>query len=228
MATTISRRALVVHGIDFEGFSSVTLAQAGIRGEHAPASGYSAWIPAFAGMTTQWSTSHLHSGHLLNQNAGDSYTAVTTCAAPARRSSVGLTQRSPVNRAPRGLQSPLSAEPGASAPGEKCPNVVRFDLGREGLRWSPSPLQSTSQTSRHIPTWFGFRAGRSAWARKHPAYNLAKHRRRGLNQWKSEVPERQRALAVWRLRRAGAEREGARGGSATRRPLARRSPGRHS
>src|SRR5712692_5152715 len=128
MATTISRRALVVHGIDFEGFSSVTLAQAGIRGEHAPASGYSAWIPAFAGMTTQWSTSHLHSGHLLNQNAGDSYTAVTTCAAPARRSSVGLTQRSPVNRAPRGLKSPLSAEPGASAPGEKCPNVVRFDL----------------------------------------------------------------------------------------------------
>src|SRR5713101_1807509 len=79
-------------------------------------------------MTTQWSTSHLHSGHLLNQTTGDSYTAVTTCAAPARRSSVGLRQRSPVNRAPRGLQSPLEAEPGASAPGEKCTNVVRFDL----------------------------------------------------------------------------------------------------
>src|SRR5713101_456164 len=65
---------------------------------------------------------------MLNQTTGDSYTAVTTCAAPARRSIVGLKQRSPVNRAPRGLQSPLSAEPGASAPGEKCSNAMRFDL----------------------------------------------------------------------------------------------------
>ena len=44
---------------------------------------------------------------LLNQTARDSYTTVTPCAAPARRSSVGLTVLSPVNRASRGRQPSL-------------------------------------------------------------------------------------------------------------------------
>jgi len=49
----------------------------------------------------------------LNQTTGDLYTIVTSCAASARRSSVGLSVRSLVNQALRGLQSPLLAEPGA-------------------------------------------------------------------------------------------------------------------
>ena len=33
-----------------------------------------------------------------------------------------------MNRAPRGLQAPLSAQPGASAPGDDCANLVWIDL----------------------------------------------------------------------------------------------------
>ena len=43
--------ALVFSHFEFEGFRTVMPAQAGIQGEQAAASGYSAWIPAFAGMT---------------------------------------------------------------------------------------------------------------------------------------------------------------------------------
>jgi len=64
----------------------------------------------------------------LNQTTGDSYTMVTSCAASTRRSSVGLSVRSLVNQALRGLQSPLLAEPGALAPGSECANAVWFDL----------------------------------------------------------------------------------------------------
>jgi hypothetical protein len=41
------------------------LAQAGIQGEYALASGYSVWIPAFAGMTWPLFIHHLHCGGLL-------------------------------------------------------------------------------------------------------------------------------------------------------------------
>ena len=69
-----------------------------------------------------------HACALLNQTTGDSYTMVTSCAASTRRSSVGLSVRSLLNQALRGLQSPLLAEPGASAPGGECANVMCFDL----------------------------------------------------------------------------------------------------
>ncbi len=53
---------------------------------------------------------------------------VTPCAASARRSSVGLKARSPVNRALRGRQPPLQPKPGALAPGGDCANVMWSDL----------------------------------------------------------------------------------------------------
>src|SRR5262245_50641831 len=43
----------------------------------------------------------------LNRTAVDLYTAVTTCAAVTRRSSVGLKAQSLINQAPRGLEPPL-------------------------------------------------------------------------------------------------------------------------
>ncbi len=42
-------------------------AQAGIQGEQAAASGYSAWIPAFAGMTQYSSTPQNHHDRLLER-----------------------------------------------------------------------------------------------------------------------------------------------------------------
>ena len=71
---------------------------------------------------------------------------VTSCAASTRRSSVGLSVRSLVNQALRGLQSPLLAEPGALAPGNECANVVWFDLDQESLRVYESIWSSDSQT----------------------------------------------------------------------------------
>ncbi len=60
---------------------------------------------------------------------------VIACAASTRRSSVGLSVRSLVNQALRGLQSPLLAEPGAKAPSSECANVVWFYLA-----WERAPL----------------------------------------------------------------------------------------
>ena len=71
---------------------------------------------------------HVETREFLNQTTGDSYTTVTSCAASTRRSSVGLIVRSLVNQALRGLQSPLSGEPGALARGGDCANVMWFDL----------------------------------------------------------------------------------------------------
>src|SRR5712692_6792517 len=65
---------------------------------------------------------------VLNQTTGDSYTMVTPCAASARRSSVGLKARSPVNRTLRGRPPPLQPKPGALAPGGDCANVMWSDL----------------------------------------------------------------------------------------------------
>src|SRR5438445_9120657 len=51
---------LVLSHFEFEGFRTVMPAQAGIQGDQAAASGYAAWIPAFAGMTQHSSTPQNH------------------------------------------------------------------------------------------------------------------------------------------------------------------------
>src|SRR5207248_10848239 len=68
---------LILSHFEFEGFRTVMpalrlrsgQAPAGIQGDQAAASGYSAWIPAFAGMTQHSSTPHNHHDRLLNGNA---------------------------------------------------------------------------------------------------------------------------------------------------------------
>src|SRR5439155_14971913 len=60
-----SSGSLVLSHFEFEGFRTVMPAQAGIQGEQAAASGYSAWIPAFAGMTQHSSTPQNHHDRLL-------------------------------------------------------------------------------------------------------------------------------------------------------------------
>src|SRR2546427_1632709 len=62
---TSSGTGLVDSHFEFEGFRTVMPAQAGIQGEQAAASGYSAWIPAFAGMTQHSSTPQNHHDRLL-------------------------------------------------------------------------------------------------------------------------------------------------------------------
>src|SRR5437667_443135 len=69
------RRGLVLSHFEFEGFRTVMpalrlrsgQAPAGIQGEQAAASGYSAWIPAFAGMTQYSSTPQNHHDRLLER-----------------------------------------------------------------------------------------------------------------------------------------------------------------
>src|SRR5438876_7135891 len=61
---------LVLSQFEFEGFRTVMPAQAGIQGEQAAASGYSAWIPAFAGMTQHSSTPQNHHDRLLGSLDG--------------------------------------------------------------------------------------------------------------------------------------------------------------
>src|SRR2546425_2682406 len=56
---------LVLSHFEFEGFRTVMPACAGIQGEQAVTSGYSAWIPAFAGMTQHSSTPQNHHDRLL-------------------------------------------------------------------------------------------------------------------------------------------------------------------
>ncbi len=56
---------LVLSQFEFEGFRTVMPAQAGIQGDQAAASDYSAWIPAFAGMTQHSSTPQNHRDRLL-------------------------------------------------------------------------------------------------------------------------------------------------------------------
>src|SRR5205823_11107835 len=64
---------LVLSHFEFEGFRTVMpalrlrsgQAPAGIQGEQAVTSGYSAWIPAFAGMTQHSSTPQNHHDRLL-------------------------------------------------------------------------------------------------------------------------------------------------------------------
>src|SRR2546425_13177755 len=58
--------ALVLSHFEFEGFRTVMPAQAGIQGEQAAASGYAAWIPAFAGMTQHSSTPQNHHDRVLD------------------------------------------------------------------------------------------------------------------------------------------------------------------
>ena len=55
---------LVLSHFEFEGFRTVMPAQAGIQGDQAAASGYSAWIPAFAGMTQHSSPPQNHHDRL--------------------------------------------------------------------------------------------------------------------------------------------------------------------
>src|SRR6059058_5164390 len=62
------RSSLVLSHFEFEGFRTVMPAQAGIQGEQAAASGYSAWIPAFAGMTQHSSTPQNHHDRLLGRS----------------------------------------------------------------------------------------------------------------------------------------------------------------
>src|SRR5947208_10665499 len=64
------REGVVLSHFEFEGFRTVMPAQAGIQGEQAAASGYSAWIPAFAGMTQHSSTPQNHHDRLLNPGLG--------------------------------------------------------------------------------------------------------------------------------------------------------------
>src|SRR5438034_8036330 len=64
---------LVLSHFEFEGFRTVMpalrlrsgQAPAGIQGEQAAACGYSAWIPAFAGMTQHSPPPHNHHDRLL-------------------------------------------------------------------------------------------------------------------------------------------------------------------
>src|SRR2546422_11585191 len=69
------KRTLVLSHFEFEGFRTVMPAQAGIQGEQAAASDYSAWIPAFAGMTQHSSTPQNHHDRLLGSS--------TFCCAPS-------------------------------------------------------------------------------------------------------------------------------------------------
>src|SRR5437667_11491267 len=62
------RESLVLSHFEFEGFRTVMPAQAGIQGDQAAAFGYSAWIPAFAGMTQHSSTPQNHHDRLLVSN----------------------------------------------------------------------------------------------------------------------------------------------------------------
>src|SRR5438034_4998381 len=71
---------LVLSHFEFEGVRTVMpalrlrsgQAPAGIQGEQAAACGYSAWIPAFAGMTQPSSTPHNHHDRLLGNSAAPS------------------------------------------------------------------------------------------------------------------------------------------------------------
>src|SRR2546425_10418257 len=63
---------LVLSHFEFEGFRTVMPAQAGIQGDQAAASGYSAWIPAFAGMTQHSSTPQNHHDRLLVRSGSES------------------------------------------------------------------------------------------------------------------------------------------------------------
>src|SRR6184192_2639246 len=101
---------LALSHFEFEGFRTVMPAQAGIQRDQAAAAGYSAWIPAFAGMTQPSSIPQNHPGRLLSRTPQDSYITVAPRAASARRSSVGLNAQSLVNQAPRGLQPPSQPE----------------------------------------------------------------------------------------------------------------------
>jgi len=51
---------LVLSPYDFDGFMTVMPAQTGIQESQAEASGYPAWIPAFAGMTQPRLTPQIH------------------------------------------------------------------------------------------------------------------------------------------------------------------------
>src|SRR5439155_3354366 len=72
-----SAHTLVLSHFEFEGFRTVMpalrlrsgQAPAGIQGEQAAASGYSAWIPAFAGMTQHSSPPQNHHDRLLGMLA---------------------------------------------------------------------------------------------------------------------------------------------------------------
>ena len=66
---------------------------------------------------------------VLNRTTCHWYTREQRASLSARRSLAGLTVRSLVHQALRGLKSPLLAEPGAKAPGSECANAVGFDLG---------------------------------------------------------------------------------------------------
>src|SRR5213079_3455448 len=69
---------LVLSHFEFEGFRTVMpalrlrsgQAPAGIQGDQAVTSGYSAWIPAFAGMTQHSSTPQNHHDRLLGSLDG--------------------------------------------------------------------------------------------------------------------------------------------------------------
>src|SRR5437016_4087570 len=71
--TNLVESDLALSHFEFEGFRTVMpalrlrsgQAPAGIQGEQAAACGYSAWIPAFAGMTQHSSTPHNHHDGLL-------------------------------------------------------------------------------------------------------------------------------------------------------------------
>src|SRR5947207_8864987 len=76
--TILVESDLVLSHFEFEGFRTVMpalrlrsgQAPAGIQGDQAAASGYSAWIPAFAGMTQYSSTPQNHHDRLLNPGLG--------------------------------------------------------------------------------------------------------------------------------------------------------------
>src|SRR2546429_8796845 len=91
---------LVLSHFEFEGFRTVMPAQAGIQGEQAAASGYSAWIPAFAGMTQHSSTPQHHRDSLLDSYRF-SHAICCSNACPARRS-VASSKCRPVSMSPTG------------------------------------------------------------------------------------------------------------------------------
>ena len=71
--TNVLHSGLVLSHFEFEGFRTVVpalrlrsgQAPVGIQGEQAAACGYSAWMPAFAGMTQHSSTPQNHHDRLL-------------------------------------------------------------------------------------------------------------------------------------------------------------------
>src|SRR5438876_9674375 len=75
--TNLVESDLVLSHFEFEGFRTVMpalrlrsgQAPAGIQGEQAAACGYSAWIPAFAGMTQHSSTPQNHHDRPLERFA---------------------------------------------------------------------------------------------------------------------------------------------------------------